>query len=82
MRQFTRGRWKTVSKKDKKICQCYQCKFPIKGARNIAGWDKMRWVAHPEWPEEWVPICGDCAKEHTVGRVNTLYGWNEKGERV
>lgn len=71
-----------MSKKDKKRFQCYQCKFSINGIHNIAGWYKMRWDAHPDWPEEWVPICGDCAKKHTVDRINELHGWNDKGEQT
>lgn len=66
-----------MSKKDKKIHQCYQCKAPIKGKRNIAGWYWMTWDAHPEWPRELVPICGHCAKGAKLDKWNELYGWNE-----
>ena len=67
-----------MSKKDKRPYQCYQCKFQIKGTHMIAGWDKMRWLAHPEWPEEWVPICGDCGEKHTVERINELYDGDDE----
>ncbi len=62
-----------MSKKDKKVCKCYRCSREIVGIKNIAGWDKMRWLAHPEWPERLMPICGDCSYKDAVYKVNELY---------
>ena len=62
-----------MSKKDKKIHQCYRCMQDIVGVKNIAGWDEVRWITHPEWKNVWMPICGDCSYKNAVDRVNEKY---------
>ena len=83
-----------MSKKDKKLYQCYRCKAPIKGTHMIAGWDLVERDDLDNWNVKcstvfWATICGDCSDKHPTERINELYDgddevryWRKQGKGV